>query len=340
MATIKDIARIAGVSPATVSRVLNYDKSLSVADETRKRVLEIAEDLDYKTPKQRNKNLDIERVLKIGILHWYSQEEELEDPYYLSIRRGIEKECFEKKVDILTLFKQDIPYTDKLKNLDGIIAIGKFSTEEINEFLTYSKNIVFVDFSPDEKKFDSVVIDFKKIVNEVLEYLYNSGHREIGYIGGREYIGPNNEQVIDERENTYLQFVKEKGIYNSDIVYFEQFNSSSGYKLMKEAIKKGSLPSAFFIANDSLAIGAMKALYEANIQIPDEISLIGFNDIPTAKYLVPPLSTIKVHTEFMGATAVGILLERIFESRSKLIPIKVVIPCELKIRKSSRNIQS
>ncbi|MCR1898535.1 LacI family DNA-binding transcriptional regulator [Irregularibacter muris] len=334
MATIKDIANITGVSPTTVSRVLNFDTSLSVADETRRRILEVAEDLDYKTPKQRSRAVD--KLIKIGLLHWYSQEEELGDPYYLSIRRGIEKECFHRKIEMVTIFKQDDRYRiNELNDLDGVVAVGKFSKEDIEEFMYYSKNISFVDFSPNEKQFDSVVIDFKNALREALEYLYHSGHREIGYIGGREYIGRKKELIEDEREIEYHRFVKEKGIYNPEHVYFGQFNSAYGYQIIKKAIQKGPLPSAFFLGNDSLAIGAMKALYESNIKVPDDISIMGFNDIPTAKYLTPPLSTIKVHTEFMGETAVGLLLERIKGNRK--IPKKVVIPCELKIRKSIKS---
>ena len=333
MATIKDIAKAADVSQSTVSRVLNYDSSLSVANKTRKRIFEIAEDLDYKTPKQRNNKIRL--LIKIGIIHWYSQVEELADPYYLSIRRGIEKECVKKEIEIITIYKHDSPQSiDKLRNLDGIIALGKFADEDIEKISLYSKNIVFVDYSPKEEIYDSIVIDFKKAALKALNYLYDRKHRRIGYIGGREYVGFDNKLIIDEREKAYLEFVKEKDIYDPEYVFFGKFDAEDGYDLMKKAIDKNVLPTAFFIANDSLAIGAFKALYEANIHVPEEISIIAFNDIPTAKYLIPPLSTIKVYTEFMGENAVGLLLERIMENRT--IPKKVIVPSVLKIRKSTK----
>ncbi|MEW9124839.1 MAG: LacI family DNA-binding transcriptional regulator [Thermotaleaceae bacterium] len=334
MAKIKDIAKEAGVSPATVSRVLNYDPNLSVTDETRKRVFEVAEALDYKTRKEKKRSGD--KRIKLGIIHWYSPKEELADPYYLSIRKGIEKECYTKKIEIVTIFKNHDQYsTNELYGLDGLIAMGKFGEEDIEEFSVYSKNIVFVDFSPNEKKYDAVISEFKTPVLELLEFFYGQGHRRIGYIGGREYVGRSRKELIqDKREITYCEFMKEKDIYDEDHIYLEKYTAESGYALMKKAIEKGNLPGAFFLASDTMAIGAMKALYESNIQVSKDVSIIGFNDMPTSKYLVPPLSTVKIHTEFMGSTAVGLLLERIIEKRQ--ICKKVVIPAELILRESSQ----
>jgi LacI family transcriptional regulator len=333
MATIKDIAKLAGVSIATVSRVLNQDTSLNVADDTRKRIFEIAEELEYKTVKQRTKN--ISNRIKIGVIHWYSQNEELGDPYYLLIAMGIEKECFNKQIEMVTIFKNGDRYiTSELNDLDGVIAIGKFSKEDVEEFAAYSNSIVFVDFSPSEKQYDSVVVDFRKATNEVLEYLQKRGHNSIGYIGGVEYVGQNKELIDDERLSTYQDFMKKNNIYNSKLVHMGRFTSEDGHNLMRDAIEAGNLPTAFFIASDSMAIGAIQALYEANINVPNDVSIVSFNDIPTSKYLVPSLSTVKVYTEFMGVTAVQLLLERINEGRE--IPKKVIIPSELIIRESCK----
>ncbi|MCG8539470.1 MAG: LacI family DNA-binding transcriptional regulator [Clostridia bacterium] len=335
MATIKDISERAGVSPATVSRVLNYDDTLTVTDETRKRIFEVAEELEYRTLRERKRDRKKQKRIKIGLIHWYSEREELGDPYYLSIRMGIEKESFHKNIDIVKIFRQDGHYvTDRLNSLDGVIAIGKFSKEEIDRFSIYSENLVFVDSSPDEKKYDSIIIDFKQAVLEVLKYLRDLNHEKIGYIGGREYIGSNSQPIEDEREKTYYEFMKENNLYNPNHVKIGKFTAEDGYKLMKEVLEKGDIPTAFFIASDSMAIGGLKALHEANINVPTEISIVGFNDIATSKYLVPPLTTVKVHTEFMGTTAVDILLERIQEDRE--ISKKIVIPSHLVIRDSCR----
>jgi LacI family transcriptional regulator len=333
MATIKDIAKLAKVSTATVSRILNNDTTLSVSESTRRRVIKIAENLNYTPVKQRNKS--VQKIIKIGVIHWYSQKEELGDPYYVSITNGIEKECINKSIEVVTIFKNDDEYvTSELNDLDGVIAIGKFSKKDVEDFSMYSPIIVFVDSSPNEKKYDSVVIDFKKAMREVMEYLLLRGHRNIGFIGGREYVGAKREPIEDEREIAYREIMRNKGLYNINNVYIGRFTPQDGYRLMREAIKKGDLPTAFFIASDSMVIGAFSALYEANINVPKDVSIVGFNDIPNSRFLIPSLSTVKVHTEFMGITAVNLLLERLNDKRE--ISKKVVIPTELIIRESTK----
>ena len=141
MATLKDIAKLANVSSATVSRVLNKDKTLSVGEETRHRILTIAEELGYEKHK-RSTNSNQERQ-KIAIVQWYSEQEELNDLYYYSIRIGLEKRAQELGYDVVRYFNNDILTISE--NVSGIIAIGKFSSEQINRLENLSKNLVFVD---------------------------------------------------------------------------------------------------------------------------------------------------------------------------------------------------
>jgi len=333
MATLKDIAELSGTSLSTVSRVLNNDDSLAVATETRKRILEVAEQLQYKTVKQRNRKP--KKRVKIGIIHWYSQKEEEEDPYYVSITKSIENECNNKKIETKTIFKNDNRYMiHELNDLDGVIAVGKFSKEDVEEFSRYYQHIVFVDSSPDDKVYDSVIIDLKKAAKEVMDYLIQLGHKEIGYIGGREYVGVNNKPIEDERESTYVASIKKHGYYNPENIYMGRFTLKDGYELMKMAIEKGELPTAFFVASDSMALGAIQALYEVNIKVPKDVSIVSFNDIPSAKYFIPPLTTVKFYTDIMGVTALNLLLERIEEKRE--VPKKVVVSHQIIYRDSCK----
>ena len=128
MATIKDIAQKAHVSAATVSRILNQDESLSVTDQTRNRVLKIAEELNY------IKKKPVKNKFTIGIFQWYSLFQELEDPYYQSIRIGIEHYCTKKQIEVIRAFRSDSNYAEKLKKVDGLICIGKFNDAEIALF--------------------------------------------------------------------------------------------------------------------------------------------------------------------------------------------------------------
>lgn len=330
MATIKDIASKAEVSIATVSRVLNFDETINVSEKTKKRIFEIAEELEYVTPRERKNKK--QEYTNIGIVHWYSDKEELEDPYYLSIRLGIEKRCENERIHFTRINKGD--RYDSFENFDGIVAIGKFGDIDTEKFSKLTNNIVFVDSSPNEDKYDSVVVDFRKAVNSALDYLTSLGHKEIIYIGGEEYIDNGKTKVKDYREETYIEYMKNVKGYDRSNVFLGSFTHADGYRLMKEALLKGKTQSAFFISSDSMAIGAYKAVIEAGLNIPGDISVVGFNDISTAKYMVPALSTIKVYTDFMGETAVDLLLERMKNGRT--ICKKVVIPTKLMIRESCK----
>lgn len=328
MATIKDIAEKAEVSIATVSRILNFDGTISVSESTKKKIFEIADELNYVTPRKRkNKKQEYK---KIGIVHWYSDKEELEDPYYLSIRIGVERKCEEEQIHFTRINKGD--KYDNFAKFDGIVAIGKFGDMDMAKFNSLTSNIVFVDSSPDENKYDSVVIDFRKAVKGALDYLVSLGHKDITYIGGEEYINEDKDKIVDYREETYKDYMKSIGNYDISNMLMGRFSHADGYRLMKEALLKKKTQRAFLIASDTMAIGAYKAVIEAGLSIPEDISIVGFNDISTANYITPALSTVKVYTDFMGETAIELILERLKSGRS--ICKKVIIPTKLMIRES------
>ncbi|PKK94207.1 MAG: LacI family transcriptional regulator [Tenericutes bacterium HGW-Tenericutes-6] len=331
MATITEIAKKTNVSIATVSRVLNYDKSLSISEDKRKLILETAENLDYQPPKRKKQNL--KKPITLGLLHWYTIEQELDDTYYLSIRLGIERTCYEKHIELIKIFRSNETYDlDYLKPLDGVIAVGKFSNDEVKRFEEKFPIIIFVDSSPEASNYDSVVIDFESAMKKAIDHIIDLGHKNIGYIGGREYIGKHATALGERREIFFREYLKELNLFDERNVHVGSFTIESGYQLMKKAIEQNHLPSAFIIASDGMAIGLMKAAYEAGIRIPKDLSIIGFNDIAQSQYTIPPLTTVKVYKEFMGQTAVDLALERIFGQRA--ISKKVTIPTELVIRES------
>ncbi len=334
MATIKDIAKKAGVSSATVSRVLNGDLTIAVTDETRKRIFQTAEELQYKkTSKTPLQKVNAKPV--IGIYQWFSKNSEVLSPYYLAIRTGIEKECHDNGIEIKTIFKGESGISLSLfGNVDGIIAIGKYSNKEVEDLREITERIVFVDSTPNDKKFDSVVIDFRNAVEDIIDYLISLGHRRIGFIAGREYVGEG-DLILDKRERYFREVMEAKGLYNPELTKAGSFTFEDGYRLAHELIDEGKEPEALFAANDAIAIGAIKAFTEREIQIPQQISIIGFDDIPASAYVIPPLTTVRVHTEFMGVTAVKLLIESIVDNRT--IPKKIIIPTELVIRSSTLN---
>lgn len=167
MVTLKNIAEKLGVSITTISRVLNYDKTLSVSDELRKQIVDTAAKMDYKTPRNRPR-LKTKNKYKIAIVHWYDVTEEMDDPYYIQIRRGIQQLAIKSNIDIVLIYKNDEGYQlEDTEKYDGIICIGKFSSKQIKRFDKVSTNLVFVDSSPNENLYDSVVIDFNHAANSI-----------------------------------------------------------------------------------------------------------------------------------------------------------------------------
>lgn len=337
MATIKEIADYVGVSSGTVSRVLNHDSTISVSDETKMKIFDAAEELQYKTIKQR-KNESKEKVtkLRVGIIEMYNHQQQLQDPYYLFLRSVVDRECFDKGIEVVNIYKGDDGYKfigDE--ELNGIISIGKFTKGEVNMMSKISDNIVFLDSSPNDHKFDSVKINYKLAINEALDYLVNLGHEEIGYIGSLKTLDDFKENNIDVRFKVYKEYMENKNIYDEEnVLNTDEMTAMSGYELVKVFIKTSKkMPTAFFVSTDTISTGVLKALDENNIKVPDDISIIGFNDLIASQHTIPPLTTVRVHIENLASAAVDLIIERITKGRKYCK--KVVIPSELIIRKSS-----
>lgn len=330
MATLKDIAKKANTSITTVSRVLNHDKTLSVSDDIRQKIFQVAKELHYKTPRNRS-GKQPKQSLKVGIILWYDVQEEQDDPYYMQIRRGIEQLAVKSNIDTILIYKNKDGFDlSILSKIDGLICLGKFSSAQINQFKRLTRNIVFVDSSPDEMTYDSIVIDFNKAVKDVLKLLLQEGYQSIGYLGGVEYISKH-IKVGERRELVFREFLYERNKLNTKYIHVGSFTVESGYEMMNQALSKKDRADVYFCANDSIAFGALRSIHEHGLRIPEDIGLVGFNDNPNSAYTYPPLTTVRVHTEFMGMQALQSVIE-VVEGRS--IPIKRVIPTEIVKRKS------
>jgi len=337
--TIKDIAARSNVSTSTVSRVLNSDKTISVTEETRQRIIDVAKELGYKTVYERR--ITQQNTFKsngenprIGIVLCQSIEEELSDPYFLSIRQGVEQELVKQEITNSRLYRLDeLNSIDVINDIDGLIVIGKLSEKTLVHVSNHIENVVYINHSPDDERYDSVVIDFESATEKVMNHLLNHGYKHIGYIGGEERLHSESGKVTveDKRLTIYESVLKDHGVYNPNDVYVSEYRVVDGYELMKKALKKEQHPEAFFIASDPMAIGALRALQEANIKVPKDVAIVSFDDIEMAAFASTPLTTIKVRTKEMGRTGVKLLLDR-FAGRS--IPLKVIVPTELVIKES------
>lgn len=330
MATIKDIARMAGVSSATVSRVLNEDETLSVSDETKEKIFKAAKTLAY----TKHQKKILKKEAKIAIVQWYTEQEEANDLYYLSIRLGIEKRAEAEGYEVVRVF-QDTPF-EMSTDITGIIAIGKFSDQQIKQLRSWTKCLCFVDTDQSMQKLDSVVVDFEQAVASVVDHFVAKGHQKIGFIGGQESYGDQSDQIIDKRLTFFKQSLEKIKLYQEKYLFVAPaFSVTAGEQTMQAALEtlKEDMPSAFFVANDALAIGCLRALQAKKKKVPDDINIIGFNDMSVAKYSFPTLSTVRVATDLMGETAFDLLLDKINSERT--VAKKIQFSTDLIIRESS-----
>ncbi|AQP54214.1 LacI family transcriptional regulator [Vagococcus penaei] len=330
MATIKDIAERASVSPATVSRVLNYDQELSVSDATKKRIFEAAEELSY------TKHLKKipQPIGRIGLLQWYDETEELDDLYYLSIRLGIEKKAEELNYAIEKLTWSDTKINET--DLDGMLVLGKVSLAEIERLRQEHQNIVFIDYDALQFGFTSIVVDYEQSVRLAVNHLLGSGIDEIGIISGLESTKWEKESLEDQRRLFFERILTNLDLLQSEHLYATDFSVAGGYELMNQLLTtKRPLPKSFFCSSDAIAIGVLRALTEHGVKVPEDISLIGFNDISVAKYVTPALTTVKVYTEWMGELAVKTLIEA--AACPPPTPNKVTVASQLIVRDSTRS---
>lgn len=335
MATIKDIAEKAGVSQSTVSRVLNLDETLSVSEDTRSRIFRIAEDLHYHKKSRKTipqAGLDSHKIV---IFEWYTREEELDDLYYYAIRIGLERQAQELGYEIIRIFNKDD--WSLMQEADGVIALGKFSPKTIQDLESYGKPLIFVDSNTLYLGHSCVTTDLEDSVIMVLDHFLEKGHEEIGLLVGQEETADETPLQMDPRQRTFQQYLTAKGFYQERFAAVGQFSTESGYQLMEQLIQGlgNELPTAFFMASDALAVGALRSLQEHQIAIPDRVSIISFNDTSIAKYVFPALSTVTVYTEEMGKQAIQ-MLRQIFQGTQPSVPYMVKLATKLTIRDSSR----
>lgn len=332
MATIRDIAERAGVSVTTVSRVLNMDETLNVADETRMTILSIAEELEYVTRKNRKGQAAeaAQQVKEIAIVYWYDYEQEMEDPYYLSIRLAIEEKAKEYGYRAHTVNAKSLE--NLTSNEVGILILGRLEESILQSLKEQYDHVIIIDNDFSSKDFDHVGSDFRKATKEAMKYLYGLGHRKIAHLGGKICENIPENVFVDARDEAYEQFMREKGIFDETLVYDCEYSFRSAYKKLTEVLKSGNIPTAVMVSNDSMAIGAYRAISEQGLKIPEDISVISFNDQPNAKYMLPPLTTVRIPTKFIGYAAVDLLVER--ERTPRDYNKVVMLHTELKIRRS------
>lgn len=333
MVTIKEIADEAGVSISTVSRILNADKSLQVSAQTRQKVLEVASKLKYIKPNSK-KSVSAGNIL---ITHWYTDEMKLGDLYYSSIRWGVETTLKNANYHIIrSIFNEDFSDFFDFSEVDGIIAIGGFDKYNLSKLLMANKPLVIINQNTIAQGVSCITADYTSPVKKIVDYFKEQNHTKIGLIDGISNSNHNRHSKLDPRSIAFHQIAKQENVFDEKLIFTGNFSLESGYQAMKTAIEVlgDDLPTAFFVINDVMAIGALRALSEAKISVPDRVSLIGFGDVEVGSFLSPSLSTVQLAQRQMG-TLGAMTLQNIING-IQTEPINIVTSTKLILRETTR----
>jgi len=286
--TLKDIARIANVSHTTVSRALN--DSPFINDETKARIKKIALDLNY-VPNYSAKSLVLNRSYNIGLIFTTISEVTASGFFHQTVSgvNSVIKENYNLVVRGIDDYK-NFTFINK-RRFDGIILMSQSNSD--NSFIYYlmEKKIPLVVLNRDinEKSICNILSSDKKGAYEAVTYLIKSGHKNIAIIEGEKGFNSTNE-----RKNGFLDALIENKIpINSEYIVEGNYTVGSGYNAMKKLLKLSKIPTAVFCSNDEIAVGAMKAIFKAGLNVPMDISIMGFDGISLGDYLTPSLTTVR-----------------------------------------------
>jgi LacI family transcriptional regulator len=311
MATIIDVAKRAGVSPMSVSRAINNKRGIS--DETRAKIFEAIKELNY-YPNIMGQGLTGSKISIIGFMTPIGTEIITENPYYSGLLVGIEKACIKNRFDMLISTskpgEKEFDYIGLFyqRKIDGmIIAAPNVKDQQITEIGEKNIPCVIIGERPDKQKISYVDTDNKKGGFMAVEHLVKNGHRKIGFLKGLMRT-----KNASDRIDGFMDGMEHFGIpVNKSWIYEGDLSFESGTKALDNLLSAGDLPTALICTNDVMAIALFLRAKERGIDIPGQLSIIGFDGIPQAKFMQPPLTTFRQPLNEMGHAAAEILFRKV-----------------------------
>jgi LacI family transcriptional regulator len=329
--TAQDVAKAAGVSPTTVSFVLNNIEGMRISKETRDRVLEVAKSLNYH-PDSSAQKMARGKTSVIGLVLRQNPEKAYADLFIQDVMQGISSVIRENGYQLLFI---PLPPEDKEssysklineRHVDGLIVSGPTEDdyELVDAFREGAKIVLMGKIRGSNIPF--IDIDNIKGAEIATSHLVSLGHKDIAIITN----APDNYDSSKDRFEGYRQVLKKNKItLNDEWVFWGDRTPESGYEAMSKLLSRKPLPSAVFIASDTVALGALNACYEKNIRVPDDLAIVGFDDIALSRYVIPPLTTVHLPAYSLGLGAASMLIQQLndefIESNEIILQTKLVI---------------
>lgn len=322
--TIKDVAKASGYSIATVSNALNDIDVLN--PKTKEHVLKIAEELNY-VPNLNGKRLKLVETRNLAFI-----ATSISGSYYSILADAMAKECEKNGYDLsihITPTRESVISKIFGSQADGVIILNEVlvGPNEIRLMEKQNVKAVFVDRFISYPTFDSVIFDSFASAKKTMDYLVKLGHKKIGFIKGVA-----GSYDAEERYRGYIEIIKEKNlVYDEQVILSGEFEKEASYNHTKWYLEEhdpSEYPTAFFAANDLSAFGAIEAIQKHGLKVPEDISIVGFDDIEIARYYKPKLTTTRNPIEEQGQLAVQYLIDLIEKnepSRMAVLEGKLII---------------
>jgi LacI family transcriptional regulator len=332
--TSHDVAKLAGVSRTTVSFVLNDVPHVQIPEETRRRVFEAAENLGYR-PDAAARSLATRQTHTLALVLYQSADRIVGDAFLANVVRGLSEVAQQRGFRLLLHPFEEIGKSEAYVSLvlenriDGLVVSGPRSDDEQLPKLRKDGFPLVLLGQLNGADIHFVDVDNTAAAHRAVSHLIQLGHTRIGLITN----APLEYTASADRWRAYRQALTEAGlVYDESIVRHGDFDARSGYQAMEELLALVQPPTATFIASDEVATGALAALHEHGIAVPEEMAIVGFDDIPVARYLVPSLTTIHLPAYDLGLRAADMLI-RIIQGK-EIGERGILLDTELIIRES------
>jgi LacI family transcriptional regulator len=328
--TLKQLGQLAGVHPSTVARVLNDDPRQRVSDEVRQRIVALAHEHGYQ-PNHLARSLRTKRSYVIGTLI-----PDIANPFFALLFRGIEDALAQRDYSVILANTDDDPAREERavamlrgRQVDGLIlAAVRRNDPVVRQLAAEGYPCVMVNRHMDPLTANAVVPDDYAGAVAAVEHLIALGHRRIGHIAGSDDISTGHSRRAGYRD----ALERHRLPFDPALLVQGSYRESGGYEAMRSLLALSQPPTAVFAVNDLAAAGALRAAHEAGLQVPRDVSIVGFNDLSTAVQTTPPLTTLRVPLHEMGVAA-GRLLAQLLSEEAPTDP--VVVPVTLVTRAST-----
>lgn len=327
---LEEIARLSGVSRSTVSRVINEDTRVS--PKTRERVLEVVRRMNYH-PNTAARGLAAGRTRVLGLVIPMGVPALFTDPYFPLLIQGVSSACNANDHSVM-LWLAEPEYERKTIRqvlnsglIDGVVVASMLMDDPVVQALAESHlPFLLVGRHPADSRLSYVDVDNRNGAREAVSHLLRQGRRRVAII-----TGPQNMIAGADRFEGYADALRERGLaVNHELMVEGDFTEAGGYAAAPRLL--AAQPDAIFAASDAMAVGAMRALREAGRRVPEDVAVIGFDDMPFAARTEPPLTTVRQPIHRTGAQAAETLIDLIEHPESS--PRRIVLPTELVIRVS------